>query len=315
MSEVHRLKDNLARLNKIRTMPTSDAAIQELRQALKSKSNHVVVRAAEIIAELGLDQLHNEMASTFERLLDRPVKTDPGCNAKTAIAEALWRSGYAQEGLFLRGAHCIQLEPVYGGKEDTAARLRVICAMALVQMNYPQVMNALADLLADPELDARIGAVRAITFSGQAAGIPLLRFKAHIGDKDPRVRYECFQALLKLDPQGSVALIATYLDHGEEAVCEAALIALGESKQHEAVTILIDWWQRTLNPALRRIGLTALAVSRDQEAIEFLLSLVAQAPKKVATETLEALKIYQDDRRLWRRLEQLIRDRGDLQIN
>ena len=37
----------------------------------------------------------------------------------------------------------MQLEPVYGGRQDTAVELRGLCADALVKFHYPDVVDAL----------------------------------------------------------------------------------------------------------------------------------------------------------------------------
>ncbi|MBW4694187.1 MAG: hypothetical protein KME27_20785 [Lyngbya sp. HA4199-MV5] len=62
-------------------------------------------------------------------------------------------------------------------------------------MNYPLVMVELADLLVDPEPEARIGAARAIAYTQNEQGVPLLRLRVKIGDTSP-VLSECLIALL-----------------------------------------------------------------------------------------------------------------------
>ena len=208
----------------------------------------------------------------------------------------------------------MQLEPGYGGKEDTAARLRGVCAMGLVQARYPEVMVELAHLLADRVLDARIAAVRAIVYAHQEAGEPLLRFKVLVGDDDHRVLYECFGALLKLAPESSLPFVAGFLWNERPAVAESAALALGESRLAEAFEFLKAAWEKTLDPALRRAELLSIAMLRHGQAIEFLLSLVADGTPAGAREALAALEMYRHDEELWRRVRRLADERDDVEF-
>lgn len=315
MARKRRLEENLAELNNLRADPTSGPAIARLRKALAGKTHHLAAEAARIAGEFEIQQLEGDLVSAFERFMVNPSKADPGCAAKTAIAEALYRIGCHQENLFLRGIRHIQLEPVYGGKEGTAAKLRVACALGLVRMDYPEVMLELADLLADAKLDARIGAVRAIAYAQQDAGLPLLRFKALVGDEDIRVLYECFGALLKLSPESSMPFVAGFLHDDDLAVCEAAAIALGESRLAQAFDALKTGWEKAPDPALRRTELLAIAMLRHEQAVDFLLSLVADASPAIASDAVAALGMYQRDEGLWRQVQQLVEARGDVDLS
>jgi HEAT repeat protein len=264
------------------------------------------------VGEFELEQLKDDLIVAFERYMANSWQKDKGCAAKTAIAEALYRTGCTQESIYLQGIHYRQLEPVYGGREDTAAKLRVVCALGLVRMNYPQVMSELADLLADPEPEARTGAVRAVGYAGQEAGVPLLRFKVRTGDEKTEVLHECFNALLRLSPGSSLPFVAGFLDDEEITICEAAAIALGESRMAEAFDILKTSWEKRLDPDLRRTELLAMALLRHESAIEFLLSLVADGSATNARDAMAALGMYQGDEEVWRRVQVLVDARSDV---
>jgi len=301
-----KLEATLALLNQARHQPTSEAAIAILRQVLKSKYGIAVAQAAKLIGELELQQLTPDLAAAFGRFMLNGSVTDVGCIAKFRIAEALYRMEYSEETLFLQGI-------VWGGKEDTAARLRGICALALVRMNYPNVLNELADLLADPKPEARMVAAQAIAYSDNPQGVPLLRLKVQLGDPAPQVLAECFTALLKLAPIQSLSLVASFLYAPEEQVCEMAALALGESRLLEAFDILRSWWQRHNSP-LRATGLLAIAMLRHDQPLEFLLSLVAEATSRDAKDAISALSIYRQDERLWQRVREIIDSRGDIEL-
>src|SRR5262249_11165043 len=140
---------------------------------------------------------------------------------------------YAEEDLFWRGARYVQLEPVWGGSQDTAANLRVACAFGLVRVHARGVITYLVDLLCDPEKPARAGAAQALAYSETEAAGLLLRFKARVGDSEPEVISECFGGLLKLAPEESVPFVAEFLTSPDSAVQEAAILALGDSRRRE----------------------------------------------------------------------------------
>jgi HEAT repeat protein len=181
--------------------------------------------------------------------------------------------------------------------------LRGTCALGLVRMNYSEVMSELADLLADAEAEARIGAIRAIAYTGNPQAVPLLRFKARTGDADPQVMSDCFSGLLNLAPQQSLSLVASFLDAAPE-ISEMAALALGESRQAGAFEILRQWWQRTGMAELRQTGLLAIALLRQDAALDFLLELVATGDKRDRDGAIGALKMYQSDAILWQRVQQ-----------
>jgi HEAT repeat protein len=307
------LEERLAALHALRANPTTDAAIAALHQALADKSNHLVAEAARIVGESEIAQLESDLVRAFERFMIDPLKTDKGCRAKAAIAEALYRIGSTQEELFLQGVRYVQLEPTYGGREDTAANLRGVCALGLVRANYPHVMVELAHLLADQESDARIAAARAIAYAQQDAGVPLLHFKALSGDQDPQVMLACFDALLRLSPELSLPFAAGFLRCDDLAVGEAAAMALGESRIEEALGFLVAAWEEVLDPDFRRTVLVAIALLRHEEAIAFLLSLLADGSPAVASAAIEALGMYRQDDNVWQRVRQLAGEREDVE--
>ncbi|MCY7283956.1 MAG: HEAT repeat domain-containing protein [Cyanobacteria bacterium CAN_BIN43] len=303
MAKSKKLEELLASLTEVRNEPTSEAGIAILQQILNSKFSIAIAQAAKVIGDAEVRSLIPELAAAFSKFMMNGAETDPSCKAKQRIAEALYRLDYSEESLFLEGIHFVQKEPNWGGSTDTAAALRGTCALGLVRMNYRDVMSELADLLADAESEARIGAVRAIAYTANPQAVPLLRYKARIGDIDPQVISECFTGLLSLAPQASLSLIASFLDKSPE-IGEMAALALGESRQPEAFEILRRWWQRTVTSELRLTGLLAIAMLRQDEALEFLLTLVATGNKRDREGAIGALKMYQSDAILWQRVQQ-----------
>jgi HEAT repeat protein len=67
-------------------------------------------------------------------------------------------------------------------------------------MNYRYAVLLLADLLTDRTKTARVAAAQALGESRAPAAIPLLRFKARTGDREPEVTAECLSALMESVP-------------------------------------------------------------------------------------------------------------------
>ncbi|MBN1878149.1 MAG: HEAT repeat domain-containing protein [Anaerolineae bacterium] len=303
MAKNRRLETQLAALNALRSAPFSENIMTELRKGLADRSNHITTRAAEIVGEMLIEALEPDLEKAFARFMVNSLKTDPGCHAKIAIAEALYRIESHLADVFLQGIMFVQMEPTYGGKVDTAAKLRGVCALGLVRMQHPDALILLAQLLADPVTDARIAAARALGYAGQLAGIPLLRYKALIGDTSPQMMCECLGALLKIAPESSLAFVAGFLQDENVERKEAAALALGESHLSQALPFLETAWEDTFDADLRRALLLAIAMLRTEEAIAFLLDIIREGARVHAESALEALRMYQRDDLIWPRVE------------
>jgi HEAT repeat protein len=314
MAKSHRLEDTLAALNRLRDDPTSDAALAQLRQVLKGKSSHATAKAAQIAGESEISALAPDLVAAFEQFMVNPVKSDPNCRAKAAIADALYRIGHEAETVFLRGIRHRQMEPVYGGRVDTATDLRPACALGLVRMNHPEALVELADLLADPESRVRAAAAQAIAYCGSDHGVPLLRLKVLSGDDDATVISECLAALLRLAPASSLPFAARLLDAPEPSISEAAALALGGSRLPEAFDVLHLWWDRTADVALRRIALLAIAMLRRDQPLDFLLSLIKEANGPTAREAIAALAMYRHDDTVRQRVDACVIQRKDVDL-
>jgi HEAT repeat protein len=317
MAKSQKLEELTKKLRQVSEDPTSEESHAILRQALSSKYSPAVAQAAQLVGEFELAEFIPELVAGFDRCMLKPKDSDPGCLAKQAIAETLYRLNHSDETLFLKGIRHIQREPVWGGQVDTAPRLRGTCALGLVRMNYPNVMVELADLLADPEPEARIGAARAIAYNETEAGIPLLRLRVKVGDTGA-VLSECLTGLLRLAPTESLALVQDLLHKRstkgateDSETNQVAALALGESKLPEAFPVLCDWWQGVVDRETRRIGLLAIATLRQDEAIQFLLSLIATGHLADARDALQALNLYRQDTALWNRVCSTVEHRQD----
>jgi hypothetical protein len=309
------LEDEIASLHEQASDPSSTPARAALVSALCDKRSALVAVAATQVERAGLLGLEPQLLAAFDRFMGKPDRTDKGCLAKNAIASALYRLEVDACEVFLRGVRHVQLEPVWGGKQDTAVELRVTSALGLVRNHHPDSMLELARLLADPEAPARAGAASAIAYSGQVdAGVALLRFKALLGDEDPRVMGACCAGLLTLDPERSLQFVAELLERDDER-CEAAAIALGESRLPGAFAVLAAACERAVTAARRATPMLALAMLRSERAFDYLLAIVADAAPDSASKALEALALFAHDRILGERVLATTGQRGDVELH
>lgn len=287
------------------------AKIAALEKALAGHYR-VAAKAARLAEDSLLYELVPALEKSYTRFLDQPVKHDPSCYAKKALARALVALDYSGVEFLLAGIRYVQREPTYGGTTDTAADVRSTCAMGLVASGYSRALVELTALLNDPEAAARIGAVRAIACGNPREAELLLRTKALAGDVEPQVIGECLSGLLAVEPDESIAFAAGFLTHADEVVCELAALALGESRLDGALAPLRDAWSAPMvGEELRRAVLRAAAAHRSEAALDWLLALVAEARVPVAVEVIDALALYRHNAKLSQRLEVAVAERGE----
>jgi len=144
-------------------------------------------------------------------------------------------------------------------------------------------------MLVDPEPAARIGAVHALATNGGDAGALALRLKVLTGDSESEVIAECLSGLLASPSASAIAFVARYVAAEEPAIAEAAILALGASRGPQAFEVLKEKWERTHRGPIKKVLLLALATSRNEDALQFLLKLLENAPVATAAEVLAAL--------------------------
>lgn len=294
---VRNIERELEALAALRSSQTRDASSRELRKALNDKVNVIVAKAATVTAEMQERALIPDLCAAFDRLLINPLKTDPKCWGKEAIAKALKDLGHAESTIFLKGVQHVQLEPVWGGEQDTAAILRGTCALALLDCTdltredkLWHVMRLLTE--ASPSL-RKDGAMGLESFGGRDAAL-LLRIKARMGDEDSTVTGQVFESLLRIEGEKAVPFLVEFTRATAEEVREEAVLALGASRLPAAVVVLKKILTEK-HPLLDcEIVFRALSISRDEEAIQFLLEAVRSRPPREATAALDALKLHRD---------------------
>jgi hypothetical protein len=267
----------LASLDALREV-SPDVAEPELVKALDLRNNLMVARAAAITLHRQFTHLTPNLAAAFPRFLQNAAKSDPQCWAKNAIAKTLAAFEYQESELFLAGIRHIQLEPVWGGSADTAGTLRGTCALALVQcreLNSHRLLIHIVPLLADKELPVRMNAVRAIEQVGNDSATLLLRLLAELASGEPELLGACYSAVLALEGPGTIDWAARFLLREDDSAAEAAM-AIALTHTPEAFQRLRTTFGTARDPWFRDTLLAAIALTRQQEATDWLLDLVAR---------------------------------------
>jgi HEAT repeat protein len=282
-------EEQLAKLDGLRELPR-EACVEPLRKALGHRNNFVVAKAADLVRTLELSELTPELLATFDRFLDDPVKTDPQCWAKNAAARALAAFEHQDEEVFLRGMHHVQPEPGWGGPSDSAATLRATCALALVQcrgVREKELLEHLIELLADKDKAVRVEIVRAIEQVGSPSAALLLRLRAVLASDEPEVLGACYGGVLRIEGSSAIQWVSQFLKSGDDAAGEAAL-ALAGTHSVQAFEVLRERLEHASDPWFSSVLLSAIALTRQDAATEFLLELVRSESRK-AEGAIEAI--------------------------
>ena len=304
------LDDKLAALRALRGEDLDDARKAEVRKRIGDRSNFVVAAAAALAGENGLLAVAPDLEAAYERFMADPTRDDKGCRAKLAIVEALDKMECPESALFLKASTHVQMEPVWGGSEDTAAPLRAAALVGLTRVEGTLCLPSLVDALTDPTRDVRAAAAVCLGALGTETAGLILRLKVRLGDKDPDVLSECLGGLLKVSPREYLPTVAGFLRPTDESTCEAAALALGRSRLPDALAPLRSCWERCVQAGLKSQILLAVAILRQKDANDWLIGLVSGGSAADATAALTALRINRGDSRLSEAIAEAARSNG-----
>ena len=270
-----RFEEQIATLDQLRQQPP-EARVESLRKALDQRNNFVVAKAADLTRKFGLTELLPDLLKAFDRFFENPEKSDPQCWAKNAISRTLAAFEIQEAEVFLRGMHHIQLEAVWGGRSDTAGTLRATCALALVQcrrLTNDELLAHLIELFADKEKTVRGEVARAIEQLGSPSAALLLRLRATLAHDAPEVLGACYSGILRLEGISAIPWVSRFLITGDDAAGEAAL-AIAGTHSPQALEALQKALETAPDLWFRSVLLSAIALTRQDAAMEFLLDLV-----------------------------------------
>jgi hypothetical protein len=304
-------EEQIAALDGLRQSPPA-ACIEPLRKALAHRNNFVVGKTADLVRELyvpepRMAELTPELLTAFDRFFENPVKTDPQCWAKNALSRVLAAFEHQDPDIFLRGMRHIQLEPVWGGTSDSAGTLRATCALALAQcrsLRETDLLAHLVDLLADKDKTVRVEVIRAIEQVGSTSSTLLLRLRAVLGSEEPEVLGACYGGILRIEGARAIPWIARFLAAGDDTSTEAAL-ALAGTHSAQGFEALKERFSEEADSWFRSVLLSAVALSRQDAALEFLFDLV-RSESLHAEAAIEAICRSMPSPELIKRLEEQV---------
>jgi hypothetical protein len=294
---VRNIERELDALSALRSGERSQDRVHVLQKALRDKVNVVVARGAKIIGELQLHELIPDLCVAFDRLLQDPAKSDPKCWGKEAVAKALKDLEHTDSGIFLKGSRHVQREPIWGGEEDTAATLRAICVLALLEcsdMTREDKLWSVVPLITDRSPSLRKDAAIALESIGGREAALLLRIKARMGDDDGTVAGQVFESLLRVEGESAVSFVAEFLRSPKSEIGSEAALALGASRLPSAVNVLKQAFSDKHVFLDVEVLCRALSISRNPDALAFLVELVRHGRRHEASNALEALQLYRD---------------------
>jgi len=306
------LEERIEHVRDLGRRPVTDQTMVSLRKALGDRSNLIVAQAAKVVGELRLRDLLPDVLQVFDRMLQKGSSADPKCWAKKAIVDVLKKMDYDQSDPFLRGLRHIQMEPVWGGQEDTATSLRGSCALALLQcgdLSRHKKLRHLVDAMADPEEPVRVDAVRAVEqMAGDDAAL-LLRLKARVGDPKSRVTGQVLESIINVEGEQGVAFVCGFLESERDEICEEAALALGASRRVTGFAALKEAWSRERTRPRSEVFLRAISACALPEAIDFLVDLVKDGLQSEADAAVRALELHSGSEEIEAKLRDALQQR------
>lgn len=275
MTAKRQFEEQIAALDALRDA-AEQTRLDPLRKALTNRNNFITAKAADLIREFGLCELIPDLLTAFDHFFDHAEKSDPQCWAKNAISRTLAAFELQDADVFLRGMRHIQMEPVWGGRSDTAGTLRATCALALVQcrsLTETDLLAHLIDLVTDKDKAVRAEIVRAIAQVGSSSASLLLRQRAMLGNDEPEILGACYGGILRVEGKRALPWVARFLATADDSAGEAAL-AIAGTHSPEGFESLSGALAGASDPWFRSVLLSAIALTRLEAATVFLLDLV-----------------------------------------
>jgi hypothetical protein len=289
--------------------------VEQLHKALAHRNNFLVSKAARMVADAELFALLPDALAAYDRFFLDAAKSDPQCWAKNALVKTLVKLEHRQKDAYLRGLRHHQMEGSYGGLSDTAGVLRGACTHALVDcpgLSDADLLGLLLEPLTDADKTVRMEAARAIGQVGGVSAALLLRLRALLAKDEPEVLGAVYSALLAVEGTRAIAVVAAALKDGDDLAGEAAF-ALADLRAPEALAALQA--RLRAGPNTHSDGwfggvlLSAIALTRLPEAMDFLVALIAQDARE-APAAIEAIGRTAPSAELRARVEKAVEQAG-----
>jgi HEAT repeat protein len=271
--------------------PQRDAA---LKKALADRNNYVAAKAARVAGETSSRELIPDLAKAFDRFAAGGAKSDPQCWAKIAIVKSLAALGHDDPDLYLRGMQCVQMESVWGGRQDTAGPLRSASAESLMDcraITDLDALEALIGLLHDPDKTVRTTAARAIGRFDRREAALILRVRALPATRNPNPSAQFLPVCSRLKESaqsGSSRAIWT-----AKAIPRRKPRSRWRKRTNRPRSNAFAPLERAEEPASRAALMAAIALTRLPEAIDFLIER-ARAGSQEAVKALAIIPLSEE---------------------
>ena len=164
----------------------------------------------------------------------------------------------------------------------------------------------------DKEKSVRVEAVRAIEQVNSTSAALLLRQRAilspHLNAKmledEPEALGACYSGILRIEGSSAIPWIARFLDSSDDPAAEAAL-AIAGTHTPQAFETLKQHFNQESDPWFCSVLLSAIALTRQDAAIEFLLDQV-RSESLQAEPAIEALLRSAPSEEIVKRLKALV---------
>jgi HEAT repeat protein len=168
----------------------------------------------------------------------------------------------------------------------------------------PDLLAHLIDLLADKDKSVRVEVVRAIEQVGSPSAALLLRLRSILGSEEPEVLGACYGGILRIEGPSAIPWITRFLASCDDPAAEAAL-AIAGTHSAQGFEVLRDRFAKESDPWFCSVLLSAIALTRQDAALEFLLDLV-RAESLQAEAAIEAILRAMPSAEVIKRIEDLV---------
>lgn len=234
-----------------------------------------------------------DLAAALARLYEAE---DPQAHGKLAALTTLDELGWDDPAPFLRAVAHQQWEPVWGGRIDAAAPLRVRAAQGMVRLGHHALWRILGDLLVDGVAEVRGAAAQLLGQVGGERAVLQLRLRVRLPEdrEHAEVMGDHVAGLLACAGEEGLPLAVARLASDELAEAQAVALAIGASRLPAALAPLTARLESAIDRRLRRTCIDAIALLRSPTAAAVLLERLTEADAEEGVELLAALRVYRD---------------------
>ena len=235
-----------------------------LARLVETQEGMVVAEAAQVLVGNALVAGGELLVRALQRLEHGGAELDPLCLGKLELVKLLRTLENPPLEAFGRLVAYRQLEPVWGGREDTAGNLRIqalrgFCEHPLAR--NAQVLNVLAEALADTNPRVRAEAAQLLGQSALEGASAVVRLKLRLGDAEPEILGHLLRGLVVLEGQAGLQYCAALLEQQGPLATEAWFTLA--NWPHEAAMDLLEaaWPLLKKQEALQKAVVAQLALN------------------------------------------------------